>query len=129
MIDFEKGNGLVPAVVQDAETKEVLMVGYMNRESFGLTKETGLVTFWSRSRSEIWVKGKTSGNFLHLKELRLDCDGDAILVLAEPAGPVCHTGAINCFMMLDGFPGTFAWELEAELDPILYPAQLAQKGS
>lgn len=96
-IDFDKGGGLVPAVLQDAETKEVLMVGYMNAGSLLETFETGKVTFYSRSKDRLWTKGETSGNFLHLDSVYLDCDDDALLILARPAGPVCHTGQRTCF--------------------------------
>lgn len=89
--------GLIPAVVQHARSGEVLMLGYMNAEALRLTRETGLVTFWSRSRQTIWRKGEQSGNVLRLVELRRDCDDDALLVLAEPAGPTCHTGERSCF--------------------------------
>ncbi|MGQ9926427.1 MAG: bifunctional phosphoribosyl-AMP cyclohydrolase/phosphoribosyl-ATP diphosphatase HisIE [Chloroflexaceae bacterium] len=89
--------GLAPAVVQHARTGEVLMLGYMNAEALELTRTTGLVTFWSRSRQALWRKGETSGNVLRLIDLRIDCDGDALLVLAEPAGPTCHTGERSCF--------------------------------
>ena len=97
VIDFDKGNGLVPAIVQDAVTGKILMLGYMNREAYELTEEKGLVTFFSRSRGELWTKGETSGNFLTVKEIFADCDMDTILVKAEPSGPVCHTGAVSCF--------------------------------
>jgi phosphoribosyl-ATP pyrophosphohydrolase/phosphoribosyl-AMP cyclohydrolase len=97
-IDFEKSSdGLVPAIVQDAKTQKVLMLGYMNRESFDKTNETGKVTFFSRSRQTIWIKGGTSGNFLDVQEISIDCDGDTILIKANPAGAVCHTGADTCF--------------------------------
>ncbi|MCR5732391.1 MAG: bifunctional phosphoribosyl-AMP cyclohydrolase/phosphoribosyl-ATP diphosphatase HisIE [Sphaerochaetaceae bacterium] len=96
-IDFEKGNGLVPAVVQDAVTNRILMVGYMNEEAYRITLERGLVTFWSRSRKRLWTKGESSGNFLHLREILIDCDGDTLLVKAVPDGPVCHTGSDTCF--------------------------------
>ncbi|MBA3946725.1 MAG: bifunctional phosphoribosyl-AMP cyclohydrolase/phosphoribosyl-ATP diphosphatase HisIE [Herpetosiphonaceae bacterium] len=89
--------GLIPAIVQHARSGEVLMLGYMNAQSLEKTTITGLVTFWSRSRRELWQKGATSGNVLHLVELRPDCDGDALLVLVEPAGPTCHTGSRSCF--------------------------------
>lgn len=89
--------GLIPVVVQHARSGEVLMLGYMNREALELTLSSGLVTFWSRSRSELWQKGATSGNVLRLVELRKDCDSDALLALAEPAGPTCHTGDHSCF--------------------------------
>ena len=90
--------GLIPAIVQHARSGEVLMLGYMNEEALERTRATGLVTFWSRSRREIWQKGATSGNTLRLVDLREDCDGDTLLVLAEPAGPTCHTGARSCFL-------------------------------
>lgn len=96
-INFEKGNGLVPAVIQDFKTKKVLMLGYMNRESYEKTKETGLVSFFSRSRNTIWTKGETSGNYLHVVDILVDCDQDTLLVLANPDGPVCHTGKDTCF--------------------------------
>jgi phosphoribosyl-AMP cyclohydrolase / phosphoribosyl-ATP pyrophosphohydrolase len=90
-------NGLIPAIVQHARSGEVLMLGYMNEAALRRTLETGLVTFWSRSRQELWQKGANSGNLLRLVELRQDCDGDALLALAEPAGPTCHTGERSCF--------------------------------
>lgn len=96
-IDFAKGDGLVPAIVQDAVTGKVLMLGYMNEEAYQLTLDRGLVTFYSRSRERIWTKGETSGNFLQLREILIDCDGDTLLVKAIPSGPVCHTGADTCF--------------------------------
>lgn len=96
-IDFSKGGGLVPAIVQDAVTRKVLMLGYMNEEAYKLTLDRGLVTFYSRSRSRIWTKGETSGNFLQVREILADCDGDTLLVKAIPSGPVCHTGADTCF--------------------------------
>ncbi len=96
MIRFDD-NGLIPAIVQHARSGEVLMLGYMNEAALRQTRASGLVTFWSRSRGELWQKGATSGNVLRLVELRQDCDGDALLVLAEPAGPTCHTGARSCF--------------------------------
>lgn len=98
MKDIKFGSdGLVPAIVQDAGTGEVLMAAYMNEESLKLSIETGRATFWSRSRKELWEKGKTSGNYMYIKEIRTDCDGDCLLVLAEPAGPACHTGKRTCF--------------------------------
>lgn len=95
-IKFDE-KGLIPAVVQDASTGEVLMVAYMNEESLELSQKTGRATFWSRSRNELWEKGKTSGNYMYIKEIRIDCDADCLLVLAEPAGPACHTGKKTCF--------------------------------
>lgn len=95
--------GLIPAIVQHARSGEVLMLGYMNEEALRLTLDTKQVTFWSRSRQSLWRKGETSGNVLSLVDVRQDCDGDALLVLAEPAGPTCHTGAPSCFHRdLDG---------------------------
>lgn len=89
--------GLVPAVVQDIETKKVLMLAYMNRESLQLTLDSSRATFWSRSRNRIWIKGETSGNFLTVVDVSIDCDSDALLVQVRPAGPTCHTGATSCF--------------------------------
>lgn len=90
-------NGLVPAIVQDSETKEVLMMAYMNAESLRLTIETGETWFWSRSRGELWHKGATSGNIQKVIDVRVDCDADTLLVLVKPAGPACHTGERSCF--------------------------------
>lgn len=89
--------GLIPAVVQNIETNEVLMVAYMNADTIKQTIETGRATFWSRSRQEVWVKGDTSGNYMYVKEIRVDCDCDCLVVLANPAGPACHTGNRSCF--------------------------------
>lgn len=96
-IDFDKGDGLVPAIIQDANTSKVLMLGYMNREAFEKTQETKKVTFYSRSRQQLWTKGETSGNFLQLVSMSVDCDNDTLLVQAIPAGPVCHTGTDTCW--------------------------------
>ena len=90
-------NGLVPAIVQDDKTKQVLMLAYMNAESLAKTLETGNATFWSRRRKSLWMKGETSGHFLRVREIKYDCDADAILILADPAGPTCHTGEVSCF--------------------------------
>ncbi|MFT5640146.1 MAG: phosphoribosyl-ATP pyrophosphohydrolase/phosphoribosyl-AMP cyclohydrolase [Cyclobacteriaceae bacterium] len=95
--DFDKSNGLIPVIVQDAKTDKVLMLGYQNEEAFNQTKETGKVTFFSRSKGRIWVKGETSGNFLFLQKVLIDCDNDTLLIKANPVGPVCHTGADTCF--------------------------------
>ena len=89
--------GLVPAIVQDAHTRQVLMLAYMNREALARTLETGQTHFWSRSRQELWHKGATSGNIQHVREIRYDCDADTLLVLVEPEGPACHTGEVSCF--------------------------------
>jgi len=97
-IDFEKyADGLVPAIVQDAETDKILMLGFMSREAVEITEKSGQVTFFSRSRGKIWTKGETSGNFLTVKNILLDCDKDTLLIKANPAGAVCHTGADTCF--------------------------------
>ena len=96
-IDFNKMNGLVPAIVQDAVSGKVLMQGYMNEAALAKTQESKKVTFYSRSKERLWTKGETSGNFIELVSLAVDCDGDSILVKANPVGPVCHTGADTCF--------------------------------
>ena len=90
-------NGLIPAIVQDAETNQVLMLAYMNEESLRLTLEKGETVFWSRSRGELWHKGETSGNIQKVIEIRMDCDADTLLILVHPAGPACHTGNQTCF--------------------------------
>lgn len=108
-IDFDKGGGLVPAVLQDPETREVLMLGYMNAGSLLETFDTGKVTFYSRSKERLWTKGETSGHFLHLKEVFRDCDADTLLVFATPEGPVCHTGTRTCFDL----PASSAFDLSA----------------
>lgn len=95
--NFEKGNGLVPVVVQDIHTKQVLMLAYMNEESFQKTLDTSLATYFSRSRNELWVKGETSGHYQHVKEMLIDCDEDTILLLVEQEGAACHTGHYSCF--------------------------------
>jgi len=95
-------NGLVPAVIQDAATREVLMLGYMNKESLRRTVESGHVWFYSRSRQTLWHKGETSGNFLRVKSIYKDCDNDTILVLADPVGPVCHLDTRTCFVTEQG---------------------------
>jgi len=96
-INFDKQNGLVPAIVVDAATKDVLMLGFMNRDSLAKTLETNLVTFFSRRRQMLWTKGETSGNFLHVADIKLDCDNDTLLVYAKPDGNICHTGSYSCF--------------------------------
>ena len=98
VLDFDKQNGLIAAIVQDANTRRVLMIGYMNREAFDKTLATGHVTFFSRSRQKLWTKGESSGHFLVLKSIATDCDADALLIQAEPIGPgVCHAGYESCF--------------------------------
>lgn len=97
MLDFDKGGGLLPAIIQDATTGRVLMLGYMNAEALQQTQKSGLVTFYSRSKERLWTKGETSGNTLKVVEMRVDCDADTLLLRVEPAGPACHTGARSCF--------------------------------
>jgi len=96
-VDFEKGNGLVPVVVQDANTKQVLMLAYANREALMKTLETGFAHYYSRSRKKLWKKGETSGNVQRIKGVYLDCDGDALLYVVEQEGVACHTGEYSCF--------------------------------
>lgn len=108
-VDFSKG--LVPAVVQDADTAQVLMLGYMNAEALAATLETKHVTFYSRSKQRLWTKGESSGHLLELIDAFIDCDGDTILVHARPKGPTCHTGAVTCFGDFPGPPATFLGEL------------------
>jgi phosphoribosyl-ATP pyrophosphohydrolase/phosphoribosyl-AMP cyclohydrolase len=90
-------NGLIPAIVQDAETKEVLTLAYMNEESLKISMEKKLTCFWSRSRNELWLKGETSGNYQHIVSITADCDNDALVILVRPEGPACHTGTVSCF--------------------------------
>jgi phosphoribosyl-ATP pyrophosphohydrolase/phosphoribosyl-AMP cyclohydrolase len=96
-LDFQKSGGLIPAIIQDANTSKVLMLGYMNEEALKKTEETGLVTFFSRSRQKLWTKGEESGHFLHLVSMTADCDQDTLLVKVHPDGPVCHTGSDTCW--------------------------------
>ncbi len=96
-IDFSKGNGLVPAVIQDNSTLQVLMVGYMNEEALEKTRSEKIVTFFSRSKNRLWTKGETSGNRMFVESIQADCDNDTILIKVSPTGPVCHTGSTSCF--------------------------------
>ena len=111
-IDFEKSGGLVPAIIQDADTRQVLMLGYMNREACEQTVREGRVTFYSRTRQCLWTKGETSGNFLHVVSIKNDCDHDTLLIRVHPAGPVCHTGTDTC------------WGEENSSNPLLFLSQL-----
>lgn len=111
-IDFEKMGGLVPAIIQDADTAKVLMLGFMNREAYDKTMETGKVTFYSRTRQRLWTKGEESGNFLHLVSVKVDCDRDTLLVQVHPEGPVCHTGADTCWGETNEYPVSFFQELQ-----------------
>ena len=95
--DFEKSEGLIPAIIQDADTRKVLMLGYMNAEAFQKTQDEGRVTFYSRSKDRLWTKGESSGNFLEVKDISIDCDNDTLLIKVNPTGPVCHTGTDTCF--------------------------------
>ena len=111
--NFSKSqNGLLPAIIQDSITKTVLMLGYMNREAFQITKETEQVTFYSRSKKRIWIKGEESGNFLKLVKIKVDCDQDAILITANPQGPTCHTGTDSCWGETNQSHYGFLTELE-----------------
>lgn len=96
-LDFNKMGGLIPAIIQDVDTQKVLMLGYMNEEAYQKTLDTGIVTFFSRTRQTLWTKGETSGNFLHLVSIKADCDQDTLLIQVHPDGPVCHTGADTCW--------------------------------
>ena len=107
-IDFEKCGGLVPAIIQDATTKNVLMLGYMNEEAYNKTIETQKVTFYSRSRQSLWTKGETSGNYLNLVSMAIDCDNDTLLVKVNPVGPTCHTGTDTC------------WGEKNDVNPLLF---------
>jgi len=111
-IDFEKMNGLVPAIIQDAETKKVLMLGYMNREAYEKTLSTKKVTFFSRARQCLWTKGEESGNFLNLVDIKIDCDQDTLLVTVHPDGPTCHKGTDTC------------WGEKNESSPLLFLTEL-----
>ena len=111
-IDFDKMGGLVPAIIQDAVTKNVLMLGFMNEEAYQKTIDTKKVTFWSRTRNCLWTKGETSGNYLNLVDIRLDCDNDTLLVKVHPQGPTCHLGTETC------------WGEDNSLNPILFLTEL-----
>ena len=111
-IDFNKMNGLVPAIIQDAVTKNVLMLGYMNQEAYRKTIETKKVTFWSRERKCLWTKGETSGNYLNLVNIKNDCDNDTLLISVQPEGPTCHTGTDTC------------WGETNNYNPILFLSEL-----
>jgi phosphoribosyl-AMP cyclohydrolase / phosphoribosyl-ATP pyrophosphohydrolase len=119
-LDFEKQNGLIPAVVQDAATKNVLMLGYMNRAAIQQTLDTKRVTFFSRSKNRLWTKGETSGNTLELVSIVQDCDNDTLLVYANPKGAVCHTGADTCFNETNSGAASSALEFIAELEALIH---------
>ncbi len=115
-IDFDKMNGIVPAIIQDDKTLKVLMLGFMNEEAYNKTVETGKVTFWSRTKQRLWTKGETSGNFLEVVSITNDCDNDTLLVKANPTGPVCHTGADTCWNETNDNPIMFLTELQRFID-------------
>ena len=132
-IDFTKGNGLVPVVIQDNNTLQVLMLGYMNEEAFKKTKTENKVTFFSRSKNRLWTKGEESGNFLNVVDIKIDCDNDTVLVKAIPDGPTCHTGTTSCFK--EETPKGFVYNLEATISKRIdnniensYTNKLYQKG-
>ena len=135
-IDFEKMGGLVPAIIQDATTKNVLMLGFMNQEAYQKTMDTKLVTFWSRSRNCLWTKGETSGNYLHLVSIQNDCDNDTLLIKVNPDGPVCHKGTDTCWGNTNDYnPVEFLSELQdfinkrkEEMPENSYTTSLFRKG-
>ncbi|MDD3872030.1 MAG: bifunctional phosphoribosyl-AMP cyclohydrolase/phosphoribosyl-ATP diphosphatase HisIE [Bacteroidales bacterium] len=135
-LDFKKENGLIPAIIQDDLTRKVLMLGYMSEESLKITRETGLVTFYSRSRQTLWTKGETSGNSLKVKKILIDCDRDTLLIMATPAGPVCHDGPDTCFneinepdiLFLD-YLQQLILQRKRELPEGSYTAELFRKGT
>lgn len=132
-IDFNKSNGLVPVIIQNETNSQVLMLGYMNEEAYNATNNTGKVTFFSRSKNRIWMKGETSGNTLEVQSIALDCDKDTLLIQAIPKGATCHTGATSCFK--EETSKGFLYELEktigdriSEDDPNSYTNQLVKRG-
>ena len=134
-IDFEKMGGLIPAIIQDSATSKVLMLGFMNEEAYTKTKETGMVTFFSRTRNTLWTKGETSGHFLKVVSVLIDCDNDTLLIKAIPAGPVCHTGKDTCFgeknnedIMFLKFLQDFIEQRRQEMPEGSYTTSLFNKG-
>lgn len=132
-LDWAKGDGLLPAVIQDADTLRVLMLGYMDPEALEVTRRTGRVTFFSRTKGRLWTKGESSGHFLEVVDIKVDCDNDTLLVLANPIGPTCHTGAVSCFPQA---PGNFLADLDAlvarrraEMPEGSYTTKLFTKGT
>lgn len=133
LIDFSKTNGLVPVIIQNYQNQQVLMLGYMNEEAYAKTQAEGKVTFFSRSKNRLWTKGETSGNFLIVKDILVDCDNDTILIKADPIGPTCHTGSTTCFK--EETAKGFLYELEQtiaqridENDVDSYTNKLFRKG-
>ena len=132
-INFDKINGLIPVIIQHETNLQVLMLGYMNEEAFAKTQKEGKVTFFSRSKNRLWTKGETSGNYLWVKDLSLDCDNDTLLIKAKTNGPTCHTGAISCFSEITS--KGFLYQLEQVIDQRIatnckdsYTNQLYKKG-
>jgi len=123
-IDFSKHNGLIPCVVQDVKTLRVLMVGFMNEDAYHKTIQEGRVTFFSRTKQRLWTKGETSGNFIQVSEIKIDCDNDTLLIKATPTGPVCHTGADTCFNEENN-----RWDLFALEEVIMNRKSNPQSGS
>lgn len=115
-LDFEKMNGLIPAIIQDNYTQKVLMLGFMNKEAYEKTVETGKVTFFSRTKNRLWTKGEQSGNFLHVVSIKADCDNDTLLIMVHPDGPVCHTGTDTCWGEKNGQDIMFLKELQDFID-------------
>jgi phosphoribosyl-ATP pyrophosphohydrolase/phosphoribosyl-AMP cyclohydrolase len=132
-LDFTKNDGLIPVIIQDNQTQQVLMLGYMNEEAFQKTQQEGIVTFFSRSKNRLWTKGETSGNFLKLISIKEDCDEDTLLIQVNPTGPTCHNGTTSCFANERQIP--FLDELEKVIEERItnptsasYVASLFQKG-
>ena len=132
-IDFNKGDGLVPVIIQNAQTMQVLMLGYMNKEALDQTIETKKVTFYSRSKKRLWMKGESSGNILSVIDIKMDCDHDSLLIFVNPKGPTCHTGSTSCFK--EETAKGFIYELEKTIndrinskDSKSYTNELYQKG-
>lgn len=132
-IDFNKGDGLVPVIIQNAQTMQVLMLGYMNKEAFDQTIETKKVTFYSRSKKRLWMKGESSGSILSVIDIKMDCDHDSLLIFVNPKGPTCHTGSTSCFKEVTS--KGFIYELEKTIndrinskDSKSYTNELYQKG-
>lgn len=135
MLDFDKMNGLVPAIIQDAATAKVLMLGFMNKEAYDKTVETGKVTFFSRTKNRLWTKGEESGNLLNVVSIKADCDEDTLLIKVHPVGPVCHTGTDTCWGEKNEEPVLFLKELQdfidkrhAEMPEGSYTTSLFQSG-
>lgn len=136
-LDFDKTGGLIPAIIQDAETQNVLMLGYMNSEALAKTQVSGQVTFYSRSKERLWTKGEESGNFLNVVSIGVDCDNDTLLIKVNPAGPVCHTGSDTCFdeantnsdVLFLSYLQDFIDKRKVEMPEGSYTTSLFQKGT